>query len=138
MGSSGSSNNQLQNPAPGSNNTYTPSNFDPDMINAFATTDAGKKYSPAQIKQLHTATNVVEGPNSLGDIAKADNSVIDQGFLAAFNAYRTDQKNANTAWQSYATLVGQQAGGEGQQTIIGSPSAPTATAIGAPKAARLK
>ncbi len=134
MGGGGSnSNNQLQNPAPGSHNDYTSSNFDPGMIDAFASTDMGKKYTPFQITQLRHATNVKEGPNSLGDVSGLDNRVIDQGFLAAFNSYRKDQENAGRAWQSYATLVGQQGGGGGQQTIIGSPAtfAAPAPAIGA-------
>ena len=50
-------------------------------------------------------------------------------MMHAYDAWNADQTNTQQTWQNYATLVAQQAGGEGQSTILGTPS----TALGASK-----
>jgi hypothetical protein len=50
-------------------------------------------------------------------------------MLDAYSGWTSAQNNAQQTWQNYATRVGQQAGGQGQSTILGSPTQPT-SAIG--------
>lgn len=100
-----------------SGTTSAPINVDQDALSGFMNSQAGtpfkSQYVPGSSYYNEGNANVGLGPNgqNQGDVS---------GMLSAFAAWQADQGNANQTWSNYAKLVGQQGGGEGTSTILGS------------------
>ena len=114
--------------SPGNSTQYTP---DPTQLAGFVNnTTQGAQYKGAlaslQGQQIYKNANGY----SIGSGGQWAGGTTDQtGLLNAFQNWQSDQTNTQNAWQSYATSVQQQGGGQGTQTILGSPTQQT-SAIG--------
>lgn len=118
-------------------------NVTPDqtaLANFVNNTQGGARYKnilPQTQGKPYWATNsgfqtLAESGNPYGSNGAAVGVSTDvSNLLNAFSAYQKDQSNAQSTWQQYATLVGQENGGQGQSTILGNPST-TGTAVGNP------
>lgn len=104
------------------NPTYTPKNFNPSDIAAFANTQAASKFSPEQISTLYTAYGVTQGPNGLpavSDMTKSGKGWMntDPTLLNEFENWTKSNQQSQQSWQNYADTAAANEGGEGDQTI---------------------
>lgn len=92
-----------------------------DLSTFVNSTSQGAQYSD-QLGAIKSGGLYYNGANyatSIADQSLNSGSQDVSSFIGAYKAWQADQGNANNTWSNYANLVAQQAGGEGQQTILG-------------------
>jgi hypothetical protein len=96
-----------------------PLNYDPQAINDFASTDAGKQYSAAQVQALNGLQSYAGDNGEIGYmVADGQTKDFPDQMVTDFNTWLSQQAQSNTAYTAYQNLDEEQQGRDA--TMLGS------------------